>query len=710
MNKTNFIKKSFKLIFVFILLLSTLSVSVFALSFSRVYEPGDNYRTVDSRDVYLLKNTIDTSSIGINEGLKGLKDVFSDKKGNIYLLCNENSSVVVLNNDYSYNRTIKFKEKNGADIQFSGAEGVYSDNNEKIYICDAAAGTVYVSDPLGNVIQKIGKPKSNLIPNEFIFAPRRIIKDKDDFTYILSGGCYYGLLVYTPEGEFNGFFGANTVDATALDTLSYLWELLTSNDTKKAASQKTLPYSFVDLTYGNDNYILCCTGTKSVGSNGKGQIRKMSPKGSNILYKKTKSGKSTTSDSSNFVESTIVSRNKVTKTQNIISIDTDEYGNIYALDKTYGIIYIYDKECNLLSGFGGYTNDNSIKGVFSSAESLTIHNKDLLVIDSDKDSLSVYERTEFGSLLMKAESLQIVGDYEEATPLWKDVLSADSGNQLAYSGLARYSYIKGDNKSAIKYAESAMDYNTYDLARQAQVKDFFVNNFGIILAIGVLLVLGIIAFLIYKSKKKIVLVRNKQFKLLIQAPIHPFNVFGEIKEKKTGSLKISFGLTVLFFVGEVLEATASGFLFRTESPTQYSIFDSLIKTLGLLGLWVVCNWLICSLFEGKGTLQEVFIATAYSVMPIILYKYVYVIFSHILPYSGMEFLFGLKQILLLYTAFILIIAIMKIHEFEFGKFILSTVITICGMILVVFVLFMMMILLKQFANFVTSIYMEIVYR
>ena len=76
----------------------------------------------------------------------------------------------------------------------------------------------------------------------------------------------------------------------------------------------------------------------------------------------------------------------------------------------------------------------------------------------------------------------------------------------------------------------------------------------------------------------------------------------------------------------------------------------------------------------------------------------------------MAILNGIMTVMTIYTAFLLIVAIMTVHEYTFGKLILSSLITVFFMILIVFVIFMMVILIQQLWNFINSLYTEVAYR
>ena len=63
-----------------------------------------------------------------------------------------------------------------------------------------------------------------------------------------------------------------------------------------------------------------------------------------------------------------------------------------------------------------------------------------------------------------------------------------------------------------------------------------------------------------------------------------------------------------------------------------------------------------------------------------------------------------------YAAFMLIIGIMKIHDYEFGKFVGTTVFTVIGMIITVFLIFLIFLLSQQVFGWVKTVYIEMIYR
>lgn len=674
-------------------------------SFVHTDSIGGETTAVAAREMYSVSKVITAATLGIEESIQGITDICCANDGTVYVLCGDNSRLIVLNKDYTFNREFTIYKDN-VEVNFTGAQGVFVDKKNNVYIADSQNARVLVCDQDGVVKDEWNKPESDLIPEDFVYTPVSVSRDEKGYSYVLSLGSFYGALAYNPKGEFMGFYGANKVKGTALDAIKTIWEKLTKNDDKRAASIKSMPYSFIDLTLDNQGYMITCTG-QIEEKTGVGQIRKISPDGQDILYKSTTSGKSVSSSSVNFLESKMNPRQGE---QNFCSIAVDDDGFLYALEDRYGLIYVYDKECNLVCGFGGGMQNGIQQGTFHTPVAIAVNNLSVIVADQYNCSITVFNISEYGKLLRQAHILYNKGDYTEAEASWKEVLANDRGNQAAYRGLAMASYSRGDYDEAMNYAKSGMDYTVYDLAKQEKTKESVANSFILIIICAVILIGLIIFIMVYFKKKNKKLVINEKVKTMLSVTFHPFQSFDEVRYKNKGSLIGAVVLLVLLYIGFALKATATGFLFLESSPKNFNVFLKLAQTVGLVLLWTISNWLVCSMFSGKGKLKDIFIATVYSLIPLIVYTFLSVVLSHVLPLSGAEFLSTFQTIIWIYTFFLLSIAMMTVHEYDFFKFLLTGIGVVFLMLMIVFILFMFYMLFGQVVDFVSSLYDEVACR
>ena len=111
--------------------------------------------------------------------------------------------------------------------------------------------------------------------------------------------------------------------------------------------------------------------------------------------------------------------------------------------------------------------------------------------------------------------------------------------------------------------------------------------------------------------------------------------------------------------------------------------------------------------SGKGRFIEILIVTSYSLVPLIISNVVWTIISNFLLPSESAFLSILNFVAIFYSAVLLIMGMLKIHEYTMTKFIGTTVLTLLGMIAILFLLVLIVILSQQLYGFIVTIFIEI---
>lgn len=661
-------------------------------------------KAVYMRDVYEPVMKIDARSLGLEDPFYEIRDIDCDNRGNTYLL-SDDGRFLSIDIEGKLIKEWEITDSTGAAMDFSGARGIYTPTPDEVFIADTLNNRVLWCDGTGRLIREIGTPQTELLPSDFVFNPVKVERDSKGFLYVISEGAYYGAILYDAEGRFSGFYGANTVRSSALSTISYLWDLLLQNDVKRGKAVKTLPYQFVDICIGPRDFVYTCTGL--TGDGGKtGQIRMLSPGGTNILYKQLWNGNRISADSFNFGETDYVKRQNKEVRQNFIEIQADADSFIYALDQTYGLIYLYDTDCNLITAFGGGRDTGSQLGVFSRPCAMALSEDRILIADSLLNTITVFEKTDYGKMLLKAQKLTLNADYEASASLWEDVLSQDANNRLALRGLGKAAYSRGDYAAAMMFAEQGMDSVTYSQALEKAQSDFISRNFTW-LFLAVLAAIGATAFLLVLSvKRRMILIPQERVRILVGAVAHPFKSAQEIKYNHKGSLFLAAVMTVLFYLSSVAAATWSNFRYTSFDSAVYNSLFQLLQTAGLIVLWTMANWSISVLQQGKGKLKEVFIITAYSTLPLVIYNLLATILSHCLSSPNSSLLSGLHLVALILTGILLAVGLITIHEFSFARVLFTAVLSILFMFLIVFILFMIGMLLSQFWTFIATVFME----
>lgn len=653
-------------------------------------------KSVYTQPTYEVDSVLDNIALGV-EPFSELSDFCIGDDGSIYMLDSGAEKITVLSSDFKVKNELKALVYNGEELDFAGAKGIY-EKQERLYICDTQNGRVIVSDLNGNVSRLIEKPTSVLIPEDFQYRPIKITADSRGFIYILSEGSFYGALLFSPEDEFMGFFGSNSVTTSVASVLKNITSRIFTNNVKKSASARALPYSIVDLCMSGDDFIYTVTGATSASS--KGQIRKLFVgNGSDILG----------AGSENFVDegNNTTSRGTGTQIQDLCCVDIDSNGFIYSLDSKFGRIFVYDKTGRMLSAFGGGFEYGEQQGNFRRAAALALSGDKLLVLDSLKNTVTVFKPTEFFKLIAEGQSLTLSGDYTAAEELWKKVLSYDSSCQLAYSGLARAEYAAGNYELAKEYAEKGYDRDTYALAFKEIRTEFITDYFWIVAVILIIAVVAIAVLLKIKHKKNIKLIKNRKLQLAMSVFIHPIDSFTVIKEKRLSSIGISAVLLIAFYITSVLSVLAGGFMFTYYDAASFNSLFVLIKSAGLIVLWIVANWLVCSLMGGNGRISEIITVACYSLIPLILNQLLQIALTNALLPDEATFLGIINAVAYLLFFLMLAFGSMVIHDYGFGKFIGTSVVTVLGMAVVVFLIFLIVMLFQQLAGFISTLFIEL---
>lgn len=670
------------------------------------YTSSNNSKFVYSKPMYSSSPMITAIDLGI-DAFEGLTDIFAfgDK---IYILDGATSRVVITDANYNVLKVFSSFTLDGAATQFKDARGIYADE-KNIFICDSANSRLLVANHDGVVERVLTKPNDELWPNELNFVPTKMTKDKMGYYYVVSEGSYYGAIMYTPDFEFKGFYGANVVKTSVLDVFSNIGDLLFMNNTKYSKTSKALPFAFIDIELGADGYIFTCTGKgTSWASSSMGAIRRLNPTGKNLLIDKT--GDKAVNSSNKEFGATKMSQNLGKNiSHDMTSIAVNDANFIFCLDGNYGKIYVYDIECNLITTMGGGISSGKQDGTFRNAKAIACMGDKLLAIDGTKHCIIEFEINEYGKLVQQAQTLTIAGDYNDAKPLWEEVLRQDANSIIAYRGLAKACVLNNEYEKAMEMALAGFDRGTYSQAYEYVRQEFLAENFTVISLAVIALVIIIVLLVLYKKKKNIILVKNIKWKSALGIILHPVDTFYEIKRNNNGSVFIATLFLVAWYVFKIL-GFSTGFIFNKTDISSANAWYALAQTFGLAFLFIFVNWLVCVLCEGKGTLKQIYIGVCYSTAPLILQSIGYLILSNVLTIGEAQFITILNYVCIIYTAILLIMAIINIQEFSFGKFLFTTVVTLLGMILVVFLIFLLVILVQQAVDFVKTVFLEVMYR
>lgn len=684
-----------------------------AATSSYSYWLGYNEKTIAySKPMYDVENVFYGYDFGYDSFNKP-SDVFCSEQGDLYIVESGTSRLTIIDKELNFKNSItKFVDRKNNEYDFFGANGVYVDKDNIVYIADTLNGRILIGDSNGNLIESKEMPTSSLIPEDFIYQPTKVVVDNKGFMYVISSGSIYGALCFKPNGDFQGFYGANTVTSDISSAFKSIWDNFFATDEQLRGQVQKIPFQFTDICLDNNDFAYTVTGTTDLTDLEQvGQIRCLNPKGKNILKVK-ETEKYTDTDNFNFGDTDVANQaiGSGYRLQNFISVEVDNDEFMYVLDSTYGRVFLYDKECNLLCAFAGGTGLGDKKGTFVTPNSISVSNDRIFISDDTKNSITVFRLNDYGKLLRKADILYLNGNYTESKELWLNVNSQDPNCQLAYHGLAKAYLIEKDYEKALLYSQEGLDYSTYNQAFS------YIRNVKLKSLFSALLLIAIVVFVLFiilqklKKSGKVNITLNKKIKIYLTSFIHPFEFANQIKFNKQGSIACSLLSLILFYIFKVLGDTNGGFLFSKFDAQTYNALYTFIGSVGIVLLWTICYWAVAVLFSGKCKLNEVFIVSSYAMFPQVINGVFYLIASNVLVIEESAALTAVNVIMLILSGIVLCIGNMICSEYSFFKFVGVAIITILAVCLVIFVIFMVLTLDQQLITFLQSIFKEVIYR
>lgn len=352
----------------------------------------------------------------------------------------------------------------------------------------------------------------------------------------------------------------------------------------------------------------------AVSAQGQNAIRKLNYAGEDILIRY---GLEDTGVSGDVLEE------DAKQVNSFVDICAAEDGLFYALDATFGRIFGYDAQGNLLFIYGGKNTGQT--GTFEEAAALDVLDKWICVADAGTASITLFEKTEYAALVLEGIALYEEDKYPESIAVWEDVLQYNSHFILAYSKIGQALYQMGDYRQALSYFRQAADQPNYSRAFKEWRDEAVKSHFTLVacVLVGAILLLVVLCRAAARPAADLSSPKGRKRESLgyaFHVICHPLDGFWDLKYEKRGRAWVSTLFIILTVATFALGKSLTGFsLSKTVGQPLDWIYE-LKFVLVPLALFLVANVAITTLMEGKGTFRELYTAAGYTLLPLILIR------------------------------------------------------------------------------------------
>jgi hypothetical protein len=160
----------------------------------------------------------------------------------------------------------------------------------------------------------------------------------------------------------------------------------------------------------------------------------------------------------------------------------------------------------------------------------------------------------------------------------------------------------------------------------------------------------------------------------------------------------------------IISLKYTSFIFNDINWEQINVLMYIAAIIFPLALWVVGNWALTTLFDGKGRLGDVYMATCYCLLPYPLIQLPVTIASNFVTIEEGQFISVLGVLALVYCALLIVAGMGQIHDFSAGKNLLFTVASLFAMLVIIFILMIFFSMISQGVAYFISIGKELMFR
>lgn len=668
-----------------------------------------------SPEAYVPDMVVDSSYIGLETAFDDPRDLFVDSDENVYLVDAKNNRVICMDRYYKLKFEItSFINTQGVPDSLSDPSGVFV-TDDYIYVCDSNNNRIVMFNRDGSYAKIVPQPESDLFDEGSIYKPVAVAVDSYGRLFVVSSTTYQGIIVMSDDGGFHGFIGAQKVSISAIQIL---WRELQTAE-QRSYSSSYVSTEFNNITIDKDNFLYVTTSSIDE-SKQQSAINSKSKDGTNAPVKKLNASGSDVMRRNGFyppsgevrISNSVL--DKITGPSKIIDAAVGPEGTWSIIDEKRSKVYTYDKDGNCLFIFG----DTGIQtGNIDSIEAIVYQGSKILLLDKSKDCFTVYRRTEYGDLLINALANQNARKYDTAIDDWKEILKRNNNYDSAYIGIGKALYRSGDYEEAMEYYEAAYDTENYSNAFK-EVRKNFLTKWLLAVVVGVVVIVILLGkFFGYAAKinKKAQLkVGRKSLKEELLYPFHlifhPFDGFWDLKHEKRGSVRSGFVILLVTILAFCYQSIGTGYIFNPRQSSFLNIFAQILAVSMPLVLWVVANWCLTTLFEGEGSLKDIFVAACYSLTPLPLLMVPSVMLTNVLAKSEGQIVTLLNSLAFVWMGLLIVIGMMVTHDYSMGKNIITSLGTIVGMAFIMFIAILFSSLMAKIVSFISSIVIEIQYR
>jgi hypothetical protein len=189
----------------------------------------------------------------------------------------------------------------------------------------------------------------------------------------------------------------------------------------------------------------------------------------------------------------------------------------------------------------------------------------------------------------------------------------------------------------------------------------------------------------------------------LRIPKRPIDLYYDIKKSRKGSVIGASILYLLLFISFMAFQTSKGFIYQYQAVEDMDINAIVIGFFALLGLFILCNYLVASINDGDGTFAQVYMIPAYGCIPAISAMVSTTLLSYVLTLNESFMLDIILYVGIIWSLITIFLGFMTVHDYTTKETIISFIITFVFMIIAAILTLIIIIMWDQLWQFMKSL-------
>ena len=567
---------------------------------------------------------------------------------------------------------------------------------EAVYVADKGAQAVFKLSHTGEVLMTLGRPDSYLFSAQSQYYPTAVSVSSQGIIFVCGEGAYEGLMQFDKNGVFQGYFAANATKITFSDRIK---ELI-FNEEQMSQLLNRIPNALYNVDISDRDLIYSITQLEA------NTVWTTAVQTENALKYHNMAG------------TDILSTDLIEGEHNFVDVVAYRDGLSLAVTNT-GIIYEYDNTGNVIFSFGGLSSTER-SGHFTNATAIDIDDSgNIYILDREGRYFQMFFPTDFANATHEALYKLSQGSYAESEETWLELLSLNGMSYVAHQGYGKVLYQQMRFKEAAEEFKIIGDKESYSECMWEIRNNWFQTTLPYVLVLGIVLFVlsSVYKILIKKGilkKRKptqngYVLDIKRNWSYMVKMLKNPIDEFYDLKKKIHGSTLSATVLFILAFVIYLLDMFARSFAFRFVDTKGTALLSTAVMFLVPAVLWVIGNYMISAINDGEGTLRSVYVATAYSLVPYIIFGPIVIASTYVLTLNEAVIVHYLWAIAIAWSAILIFVSVREIHDYTIKETVKIILLTLFFMIMAVIVSVILYLIGQQVVLFFRDIISEVTY-